>query len=250
MTDLDMLLNKAKLAEQAERYKDMKECMKSLTEQKLVLTNEERNLLSVAYKNVVGLERSAWRVISSIEQKEDDESRKSLQVTYKSQIEEDLRNICEDVLKLLDGYLIPNAAKVEGDDTVKAESKVFYLKMKGDYHRYLAEVAPEDDRKTAVSNSQTAYKDAQAIAEETLEATHAIRLGLALNFSVFYYEIAGQPEEACKLAKKAFDDAIQNLETSKDTNYKDSTLILQLLRDNLTLWTSEAETQQDEDDDN
>ena len=72
--------------------------MKSLTEKKLVLTNEERNLLSVAYKNVVGLERSAWRVISSIEQKEDDESRKSLQVTYKSQIEEDLRNICGDVL--------------------------------------------------------------------------------------------------------------------------------------------------------
>ena len=72
--------------------------MKSLTEKKLVLTNEERNLLSVAYKNVVGLERSAWRVISSIEQKEDDESRKSLQVTYKSQIEEDLRNICDDVL--------------------------------------------------------------------------------------------------------------------------------------------------------
>ena len=50
--------------------------------------------------------------------------------------------------KLLDDYLIPNAANVEGDDTVKAESKVFYLKMKGDYHRYLAEVAPEDDRKS------------------------------------------------------------------------------------------------------
>ena len=71
--------------------------------------------------------------------------------------------------------------------------------------------------------------------------THPIRLGLALNFSVFHYEIMGAPDEACQLAKNAFDDAIAELDTLSEESYKDSTLIMQLLRDNLTLWTSDQE---------
>jgi len=61
---------------------------------------------------------------------------------------------------------------------------------------------------------------------------------LALNFSVFYYEILNAPDQACHLAKQAFDDAIAELDTLSEESYKDSTLIMQLLRDNLTLWTS------------
>merc|ERR1712088_1117293 len=189
MTEKDELVQRAKLAEQAERYDDMAASMKSVTESGTELTNEERNLLSVAYKNVVGARRSSWRVISSIEQKtEGSEKKQQLAKEYREKVENELRDICNDVLGLLDKFLIAKASN--------AESKVFYLKMKGDYYRYLAEVANGD--------AQKAYQDAFDIAKSSMQPTHPIRLGLALNFSVFYYEIMSSPDKACQLAKQAF----------------------------------------------
>lgn len=78
------------------------------------------------------------------------------------------------------------------------------------------------------------------MAQSELPPTHPIRLGLALNFSVFYYEILNSPDRACHLAKRAFDDAIAELDSLSEESYRDSTLIMQLLRDNLTLWTSDV----------
>lgn len=104
---------------------------------------------------------------------------------------------------------------------------------KGDYHRYLAEFAVADKRKASADKSLEAYKNATEVAATDLAPTHPIRLGLALNFSVFYYEILNSPDQACHLAKQAFDDAIAELDTLSEESYKDSTLIMQLLRDNL-----------------
>merc|ERR1712096_146514 len=233
MTEKDELVQRAKLAEQAERYDDMAASMKAVTESGIELSNEERNLLSVAYKNVVGARRSSWRVISSIEQKtEGSERKQQMAKEYREKVESELREICNDVLGLLDKFLIPKASN--------AESKVFYLKMKGDYFRYLAEVAIGDDKKAVVDDSQKAYQDAYDIAKAKMQTTHPIRLGLALNFSVFYCEILNSPDRACQLAKTAFDDAIAELDTLNEDSYKDSTLIMQLPRDNLTLWTSDT----------
>lgn len=231
---------RAKLAEQAERYDDMAKFMKAVTETGIELSNEERNLLSVAYKNVVGARRSSWRVISSIESKADQEMMQAKMCQeYREKVEDELRDICTAVLKLLDDYLIPKSSS--------SESKVFYLKMKGDYYRYLAEVAQGETRKDIMNNSQEAYRNAFDIAENEMPPTHPIRLGLALNFSVFHYEILNNPEEACTLAKSAFDLAIAELDTLSEESYKDSTLIMQLLRDNLTLWTSDNQPEDEED---
>lgn len=233
MAEKEELVQQAKLAEQAERYDDMAAAMKNVTEKDADLTNEERNLLSVAYKNVVGARRSSWRVISSIEQKtEGSEKKQAMAKDYREKVEKELTKICEEVLALLNDHLIAKA-------TVH-ESKVFYLKMKGDYYRYLAEVAHQGGDKAMVENSKEAYSEAMEIAKKEMSPTHPIRLGLALNFSVFYYEIMNSPDHACHLAKSAFDDAIAELDTLNEESYKDSTLIMQLLRDNLTLWTSDA----------
>lgn len=242
------LIQLAKIAEQSERYDDMVDAMQKVTKMGKTLSEEERNLLSVAYKNVVGARRSAWRVVSSIEQKQQDKGEKTdIPEKYRGIIEKELNAKCDEVLRLLEDFLLKSVdgeSKSDGD----IEAKVFFLKMQGDYYRYLVEVATGDDREQLTEKSLKAYQDA-SMATVKLTSTHPIRLGLALNFSVFYYEIKNQPDKACELAKKAFDDAIAELDSLKEESYKDSTLIMQLLRDNLTLWTSDADQNQDDADD-
>lgn len=235
---------KARLAEQAERYEDMAKYMKELTVVACAsegtdkdLNQEERNFLSVAYKNVVGAKRSSWRVIGSIEQKSDDTSGKKQHAkNYKEKIESELKDVCNDVLDLIKNHLLKSAQ-------TEAESTVFYLKMQGDYYRYLSEVAT-DDRAFNVEHAETAYTKAMEFAKGSesnsgLDSTHPIRLGLALNFSVFHYEIKNDGKCACELAKQAFDESMAKLDTIPEETYKDTTLIMQLLRDNLTLWTAD-----------
>jgi len=225
----------ARLSEQAERYDEMADSMKKVAQLNQELTVEERNLLSVAYKNVVGSRRASLRIISSIEQKEESRGKEDHLVKareYRKKVEKELKEICDDILNVLDKNLIASSQV--------AESKVFYNKMKGDYHRYLAESTTGESRQASAEKALEAYKAASEISLELLP-TDPIRLGLALNFSVFYYEIMNSPDNAIQLAKQAFDDAIEKLELLADENYKDSTLIMQLLRDNITLWTSNVE---------
>ncbi|KAE8156211.1 14-3-3 domain-containing protein [Aspergillus tamarii] len=227
----------AKLAEQAERYEDMTENMISVASEDRELSVEERNLLSIAYKNMVGHRRASWRIVVTIEQDEMNKgnySKIALIKEYRHKIENELTMICKDILDIIDTHLIPFAKSVE--------AKVFYHKMSGDYHKYLTEFAAGLRRKDFAQKSLKAYEAATEVAQVDLPPTHPIRLGLALNFSVFYYEILNAPDRACHLAKKAFDDAIAELHTLTEESYKDSTLILQLLRDNLTLWTSPEES--------
>ncbi|XP_008671782.1 14-3-3-like protein GF14-A [Zea mays] len=151
----------------------------------------------------------------------------------RARVEAELSGICAGILRLLDERLVPAAATVD--------ARVFYLKMKGDYHRYLAEFKTGAKRKDAADSTLAAYQAAQDIAVKELPPTHPFRLGLALNFFVFYYEILNSPDRACSLVKHAFDEAISELDGLGEESYKDSTLIMQLLRDNLTLWTSDMQ---------
>ena len=102
----------------------MVENMKVVASANVELTVEERNLLSVAYKNVIGARRASWRIVTSIEQKEEskgNESQVTLIKEYRQKIENELANICYDILEVLNKHLVPSAES--------GESKVFYLKM-------------------------------------------------------------------------------------------------------------------------
>jgi len=192
-------------------------------------------------RTVIGARRAAWRTISSIEQKEKSKGNDG-NVTkiksYAAKIDKELNDIVNDVTTVIDKHLIPHAT---GD-----ESKVFYYKMKGDYFRYKDEYSIDEARKEGAQRSLEGYTEALKIAQEKLPTTNPIRLGLALNFSVFYYEILNEQSKACELAKSSFDDAIAKLDDLSEDSYKDSTVIMQLLRDNLTLWTTEGEGEDDD----
>ncbi|KAL8151121.1 hypothetical protein V2J09_020929 [Rumex salicifolius] len=175
----------AKLAEQAERYEEMVDAMKNVAKLDLELTVEERNLLSVGYKNVIGARRASWRILSSIEKKEDakgnEQNLKRIK-DYRLRVESELSKICDDIMAVVNEHLIPSATA--------GESTVFYYKM------YMAEFKAGNERKEASEQSMKAYEAATSTAETDLPPTHPIRLGLALNYSVFYYEILNSPESS------------------------------------------------------
>jgi len=247
----DQLLFLARTAEAAERYNDMCVCMNQLvvfcTKGKEDLTIDERNLLSVAYKNVIGCCRASWRTLNAEAQ---DEKNSQLIDKYKAQVVDELREICNNILKILKKLTkkdlidkIKEKEKLDAQDVLQkpGEAQVFYLKMTGDYYRYLSEAIENENHEKQAANS---YKEAFELAERVLEPTHPIRLGLALNYSVCFYEILKDKKKACQLAKDAFDEAISKLDKLEEADYKDSTLIMQLLRDNLTLWTSTDGTEE------
>ncbi|KAF3336341.1 14-3-3 protein 7-like isoform X1 [Carex littledalei] len=227
----EKLVFQAKIAEQAERYDDMMECMRKIARMDIEPTGEERNLFSVSYKNIIGARRSSWRILCSLEEKEETEKNLKTIQEYKKKVEDEMARISNEILSIIAIHLLPNSTT--------AESVVFFYKMKGDYYRYLAEFKPDNEKNEAADQSLKAYQAATSTAMTELPPTNAIRLGLALNFSVFYYEILKLPERAHQLGKQAFDETVQELNSVSEESYKDTNLIMRLLQDNLALWKTE-----------
>ncbi|TVU24314.1 hypothetical protein EJB05_26745, partial [Eragrostis curvula] len=243
MEEREKVVCLAKLAEQAERYDDMVEYMKKLARMDVDMSAEERHLFSVGFKNTIGAKRASWRILSSLEQKVTAGDQTGVMIdAYKRKIEDELRMVCNEILSIIAIHCLPLATS--------GENAVFFYKMKGDYYRYLAEFSTGNEKKAAADQALMAYQHAMVVASSELSPAHQIRLGVALNFSVFFYEILNSHERAYQVAKQAFDEAAAEINSSGDGAYKDSTLMMQLLKDNLALWTSEltgGETSKDDD---
>jgi len=244
------LVHMARTSEMAERYDDMCVFMKELVnlsdKDKKDLSVDERNLLSVSYKNVIGARRASWRTLNACGDEEESKSHPGIIDVYKQQVATELHFICKEVLDLLRNILIKNLPEDQALSMTpdQLESKVFYLKMTGDYFRYMAEFVGDADTDVK-NNARTFYEKAMTLATSHFEPTHPIRLGLALNYSVCLYEISKEKSKACEVARAAFDEAISKLDKLNEASYKDSTLIMQLLRDNLALWTSDIAAHED-----
>jgi len=227
------MVERARLAEEASRWDDMASHMRAVVTTGRDLSVEERNLFANAYKNYIGAKRAAWRVISGIEQKIDSSSRRrDLSKEYRIKIEEELKSSCNDVLSLIQQHLM---------GTLDVENQIFYLKMQGDYYRYLAEFSKNATSDSVFDSAKVAYAQAYELAREKLSPAHPLRLGLVLNFSVFYFEILDSHDRACEMAREAVAAAGDDLSHLAEPARNDSSLIIQLMKDNVKIWSSEVD---------
>ena len=228
----------AMLAEQCNRFDEMVQFLEDMLKSRdKDLSNDERNLLSIAYKNSVSSRRTALRTIIAYETKEKKKETSAFLPfiqEYHKKVQDELNKACQNILNVIDQTLLKRAED--------AEAKVFYSKMKGDYNRYVAEYAEGDLKKQVSDGALAAYKEASESAKG-LPVLNPIALGLALNFSVFYYEVMNDHDTACKRADEALTNAnkeLPNIDEDAEEN-RDAVSIVNLLKENLEMWKSETE---------
>mmetsp|Transcript_25721 Transcript_25721/g.45137 ORF Transcript_25721/g.45137 Transcript_25721/m.45137 type:complete len:245 (+) Transcript_25721:2401-3135(+) len=231
------LLFLAKVSEQSERYEDCADYIEVLAKRETrELSYEERSLIGAAFKNIVSNKRSAWQVLTYLREKykHEGEREKSRHARRsRKALVTEIEQVSSRILQLIENDLLPK--------TTSSEAIAFYMKLQGDYLRYIAEVTSASQRQQAVEKATEAYIKAYDYALKELVANHPIRLGLILNYSVFIYDILGQSSRAQAMAKAALEEAISGLDNVAEESYKDSTLVISLLRDNLQQWTNDIE---------
>lgn len=239
MANIEEHIFMARVAEQSERFRDMVDFLKPVIKEKgASLTTDERNLLSVAFKNLVSQQRTAIRTITAIEQNQKYQKFAGGMAEYKKKIEEELYRNCDEIINLIKSEVLAKAAE--------DESRAFFLKMIGDYCRYIAESAKDQRLEATKTQALSSYLEACQIAEKSLNACNSIRLGLALNFSVFHYEVMTDVKKACELGDKALQDALDKLDECDEETFRDAQSIIELLRENLALWKEEGEAGDEE----
>jgi len=190
MSNVEEYIFLARVAEQAERFEDMVDQLEHvLAEKGADVTSDERNLLSVAFKNLISSKRAACRTIAAIEQNPKYSKFGEALAGYKAGIEQKLQDDCQRIIDMINNKVL--AKPCDG------EPKAFFVKMVGDYYRYIAENAKGDNLEKVKQSALQAYNEANSIA---LPPCNPIKLGLALNFSVFHYEAMKNHKAACDLA--------------------------------------------------
>ena len=222
----------ARVAEQAERFEDMVSFLNEAIDLKSGedFTVDERNLLSVGFKNLIGSQRGAIRTIGAIEQNPKYQKFNDALSQYKVKIEKELYDKCMTIVKCVQNKCIQLAKE--------DESKAFFQKMIGDYYRYVAESAHDAILEEVKQGALVGYQEAAKLSQG-LNACNPIRLGLALNFSVFNYEVMNDQKKACELGETALSEALEKIDDVDEETFRDAKSIIELLKENLSLWKEE-----------
>ena len=226
----DSILFRAQISEKAQRHDELLEDIKAVAKMSQELNTEERNLLGIAYKNVILPRRNSWKTLTTIEQYTASPNELKILRSYIQKVEEEIKMLCEDAIQILNDHLVTKARTTD--------EQVYYLRMKGDYYRYQAEFMLGESRESAVSNSALAYQNARD-KSLALEPTHPTRLSLSLNYSVFIDTLLNDRRKAFKVAEEAYCDALDQIHEPVCNLCIQIPLILQLLEENLVLWVSQ-----------
>ena len=245
----------AKLYEETDRYDEMTVHIKKILDYEQELSFNERNSFSIAYKSAIGSRRKQWKILNRLEKEETIRQSKFLNLLkqFKNKVEAELDRFSQELLILLEN-------KILNRTEVSPESQVYYLKLKADFLRYVSIYSSEKKSKEASLMSFNVYSQADEIAKAQLKAIDPTRLGLSLNFSMYFYQVAKDLQKACFHSKKALMDiklemeeeeaeAAEQIETTQEEAklkiliLEDSSDIIKIIKNNLTLWTNQIDSQ-------
>jgi len=246
-----VLVMRAKLAERAYRYDEMKTIVDKIAiEKKGQLTNEERRLLLAAWRHVTTRLRKSLQVVEASQNDapvKGNEVLSDILSSYATKLEEKLQALCQNCIKILREHRYPYVAICddqkgeESNSTV--ESRALYLKLLGDYNRYQAAFQDGEIFHKSTMAAKSSY-EAALEASKKLKVTNVVRLEVALNFSVFFYNILNSPDKASEVAKEAYDMAATTMKSDEglrnDSSGSNVKRIMQMLRENLRTWTDSA----------
>ncbi|KAM7540867.1 hypothetical protein Aperf_G00000022556 [Anoplocephala perfoliata] len=232
MATKDSCIYNAKLAEQAKRFDEMVTYMDSAFRLGIELSPNDRNLLTVAYKNAILPRRRALDEISMAVQNAERENAPNYKcfLEYRRVVEGEIRILVRKCLAFINSCLLK--------DSDQPETKAFYYFLTADCYRYLAEFETGYERTESAENALKAYKNAFEIASGNLNATDPLRLGIALNFGIFYFDIVHCVDRACKIVQAAYDDAVAELDNLSEEPHKKTAVVMSSLKENMRLWMS------------
>ena len=231
------LVELAGMAEQAERFQDMAECMKAVVRMGGVLSREERSLFSVAFRKLIGKKKVGWRAQSTLVHQMDgcihQLARQQLAV-----IEKEIEEICTEAVGLVRSSVLPQATQVE--------ERVSCLQMEAEFHHHLISMTSpsEERRKELVSTAEALFEESFTLARTELASlcfAHPTFISVAASYTAFLYKIVNVPERAIELAKEVFDNAISDKEIP-EAMYQLAGPSMRLLRDSLICWLKDDDS--------
>lgn len=190
------------------------------------LTPEDEATVSVVTKGRIDQLRRARRIIEVVEEREENKGKVNRVIAlrgFKSKIEEELANLLNQFISSIDNAFLVNPTS--------EPARILFLKMKADYCRYLAEI-----KRMKVQDVQQAYVTAYDAAMSSLGPAHPLRTGIALNYSVFHYEILDNKDAAIQIAKIAYENGIQAAKSLPDEERDDALEVINLISTNLKNW--------------
>ena len=227
---LATILENAGKHEEAMKY--MEEIAKS---KKNELSIEEINLLTISFNNQITKKLNQIKILNKVIAKDELTNSKYLKTdtNIRDIIQRDINDICNKMINLCDNYLL--------NKTEKNETKILYLKLRGQYYRYLSDVLENEQQKDANKNAINSFNEAFELIDN-LSVTNPIRLGFILNYAIFQYEFLNDIDTAIKITKENFEIGINQLEKVNDNNeYQNASSIFMLLKQNIDMWNNEKE---------
>ena len=223
----------SKLYTKAELYKEVINFIKEFIKLNPKIEKEECDIISTGFKNMISDKRTSWFTLSSMEHKEKKKKRNTVKEIkeIKNHIENEIRETCKELQDLIDKELLP---KNEEDEIL-----VFLYKLKADYFRYICEFAEGNEYQDNLIKAEEYYKKAYEIADKKLPIINCNRVSVALNYAIFLYETKKDKKSGFDIAQNTFKESMKFIDDLEKPKYRDTLLIIQLLKENIIFWNSE-----------